>query len=123
MGHKGDIPAIYQMRGMPKEEEQKYRSWYVECCDKWISENIFDIISKEEIGKAELLGKFAMQLGANNEETMKVTKAFQQSEINIQEFETKLTELTNSALNTKMEQRFEEMFLKMQNKHNGANSA
>lgn len=118
MGHKGTISAIYQMRGMTKEEETQYRKMYVSACDKWVSEQIFEMISKEELDKAELLARFARQLGANETNITQVTKAFKNGKIDMQQFETKLTELTNNALNTKMEQHFEQMFLKMQNKHN-----
>lgn len=103
MGHKGDISAIYQMRGMPEEEEQKYRSWYVECCDKYINEQIFEIISREDRTKGSIILEMAKKLGASKEEIMDAFKDFETGKMTFNQFNDKMTDLIKQAQDKLME--------------------
>jgi hypothetical protein len=118
MGHKGKLSAIYQFKAISEEEERDYRKMYVEACDSWINEHIFGMATKETISRAEMLVKFATQLGVSESETTTLLEAFKNAKIDMKQFEAKLTELTNKALEQKMVSEFERLYLQMEAKHN-----
>ena len=123
MGHKGKISAIYQMRGLSQEKEDEYRKMYVEACDEWINTNIFDMRSKEEIDKGSIILEMAQSLGVSEEKAMALYRQLEAMKLDFKTYNEKMTELVKQAHDSQMERKFEEMFLKMQQKHNNANDA
>lgn len=80
MGHRSRMSAIYQMRGLTTEKEDKYRDMYVKACDEWISNDIFETCSSQ---------------------------AVKNEEIDLSRLETKLMELIERALDNRIMQKFE----------------
>jgi len=90
MGHKSRMSAIYQLRGLTTEKEAKYREMYVNACDKWINANIFETFNNQTSENAK---------------------------IELSELEAKLMEFVDRAVENRMMQRFEQLYLKMEAKH------
>jgi len=118
MGHKGKVSAIYQIKGLTEEDEKLYRDMHSAVCDKWINENIFGTHMKEDINKAEMLIRFAKQLGANGIDMAQILEAFKESKIDINQFEARLAKRAIRALDNRMMRKFEQLYLKMESKHN-----
>jgi hypothetical protein len=91
MGHRSRMSAIYQLRGLTTEKEAKYRDMYVKACDEWINTNIFEV--------------------CNNQ-------AFKSEKIDPSLLEAKLMELIERALDSRMLEQFERLYLRMEAKHN-----
>ncbi len=91
MGHRSRMSAIYQLRGLTTEKEAKYRDMYVKACDELINTNIFEV--------------------RNNQ-------AFKSEEIDLSLLEAKLIEPIERTLDSRMLERFERLYLRMEAKHN-----
>lgn len=117
MGHKGKVSAIYQIKGLTEEDEMLYRDMYVAVCDKWINENIFATYRKEDMNKAEMLIRFAKQLGVNTIDIAQILETFKDSKTDMNQFEARLAELTTRTLDNRMMQKFEQLYLIMEAKH------
>ena len=118
MGHKGKVSAIYQIKGLTEVDEMLYRDMYVAVCDKWINENIFATYRKEDMNKAEMLIRFAKQLGVNTIDIAQILETFKDSKTDMNQFEARLAELTMTTLDNRMMRKFEQLYLKMEAKHN-----
>jgi len=118
MGHKGRVSAIYQIKGLTEEDEKLYRDMYRAACDSWLDENIFATHRKEDTNKAEMLVRFAKQLGVNSTDAFQAFEGLQQWKVDVRQFEAKLAELADRALNSRMLEQFERLYLRMEAKHN-----
>ncbi|MCZ2809783.1 MAG: hypothetical protein O2V44_10555, partial [Candidatus Bathyarchaeota archaeon] len=110
--------AIYQIKGLTEEDEKLYRDMYRAACDSWLDENIFATHRKEDTNKAEMLVRFAKQLGVNSTDAFQAFEGLQQSKVDVRQFEAKLAELADRALNSRMLEQFERLYLRMEAKHN-----
>ena len=92
MGHKGKVSAIYQVKGLNEETEAKYRDMYVDACDNWINEYIFEQRADYERG-----------------------------EFTFKQFNEKLKIHAQQAFQQTLKSQFEQLYLEMQAKHNKQN--
>ena len=119
MGHKGKISAIYQVTGLTKEREKELREMYVNACDKWISRNIFETASQEEIDKAEMLIAFSQQIAQIDRDRLETLRhSFKKGTLTVEALQVELGKLTRQALDKTMENKFEQLFLRMNAKYN-----
>ena len=119
MGHRGKISAIYQIKALTKEDEEKYREMYVKSCDKWISQNIFETVSHEEIDKGEMLIAYSQQIVDIDRDRLEALRqAFRSDKLSITALQIELGRLTRQALDRTIEAKFEQLYLKMKAKHN-----
>ena len=119
MGHRGKISAIYQIKALTKEDEERYREMYVEACDKWISQNIFETVSREKIDKGEMLIAYSQQIADIDQDKLRPLKqAFVSGKLSTKTLQIELGKLTRQALDKTMEAKFEQLYLKMEAKHN-----
>ena len=93
------------------------RDMYTTACDKWISENIFEMISQQERDKGSIILEMAKNLGVDPEVAATLFKAFESMKITFKQFNEKMTELIKETQDKAMTSKFEQMFLKMQEKH------
>lgn len=119
MGHKGKISAVYQVTGLTKEKERELRDMYAKACDKWISENIFETVSQEESDKSEMLIAYSEQIvDIDKRKIEALRQTFQKGRLTLEALQNELGKLTRQTLDSKMEQKFEQLFLKMNAKYN-----
>lgn len=119
MRHNGKISSIYQITGLTKEREKELRDMYVNACDRWISRNIFETASQEEIDKAETLIIYSQQIAELSEDKVEALRqAFRKGTLTFEGLQVELGKLTRQALDSKMEQKLEQLFLKMNAKYN-----
>lgn len=118
MGHKGKISAIYQTTGLTEEREKELRDMYVDACDRWISRNIFETASQEEIDKSEMLIAYSQQIAElDNDHVEALRLAFRKGTLTFEALQAELGKLTRQALDNAMEANFEQLFLKMSAKY------
>lgn len=119
MGHKGKVSAIYQVTGLTVEREKELRDMYVNACDKWISQNIFEATSQEEIDRSEMLIAYSQQIAElDKAELEALRQAFKKGTLTVEVLQAELGKLTRQALDKTMEAKFEQLFLKMSCKYN-----
>ena len=119
MGHKGKVSTIYQTTGLTEEKESELRDMYVNACDKWISQNIFETASQEEIDKSEMLITFSRQVAEVNKDKLEALRqAFKKGTMTVEALQVELGKLTKQALDKAMEAKFEQLYLRMEAKHN-----
>lgn len=119
MGHKGKVSAIYQVTGLTQEREKELRDMYVNACGKWISQNIFETASQEEIDRSEMLIAYSQQIAELNEDKLEALRqAFRKGTLTVEVLQVELGKLTRQALDKTMEAKFEQLYLKMNNKYN-----
>ena len=119
MGHKGKISALYQVTGLTKERENELRDMYVNACDRWISRNIFETASQEEIDKAEMLIAYSQQIAEINKDKLEALRqAFKKGTLTVEALQAELGKFTRRALDKTMEAKFEQLFLRMNRKYN-----
>lgn len=119
MGHKGKVSAIYQTTGLTEEKEKELRDMYVTACDKWISQNIFETTSQEEVDRSEMLIAYSQQLAELDKCKLEALKqAFRKGTLTVEALQAELGKLTRQALDKTMEAKFEQLFLRMNHKYN-----
>jgi len=119
MGHKGKISAIYQVTGLTKERENELRDMYVNACDRWISRNIFETASQEEIERAEMLIAYSQQIAEIDKDKLEVLRqTVTRGTLTVEALQVELGKLTRQALDKTMENKFEQLFLRMNAKYN-----
>ena len=119
MGHKGSISAIYQFTGLTKERENELRDMYLNACDRWISRNIFETASQEEIERAEMLIAYSQQIAEIDRDRLKALRqTFKKGTLTVEALQVELGKLTRQALDKDMENKFEQLFLRMNAKYN-----
>lgn len=121
LGHKGKISAVYQFKQLTQEDRKDYTKQY-EPCDTWINENIFGIPSSQEVSQADAIARVAVGIGVDADIIAKLKDAFNTGKLEMQQFERKIIDATNTTLDQRMQTRFEEMYLKMEAKHNDNNN-
>ncbi len=116
MGHKGKISAIYQITGLTKEKEKELRDMYVKACDEWIDENIFEMRSKEEIDKAELIIRVTKSSGVELDEQKieALREMFNCGKLTFERFEAEIGKLTLQAFDRQVEARFDQLMSRWQ---------
>jgi integrase len=119
MGHKGRVSAIYQTTGLTNERESELRAMYVHACDRWISQHIFETVSQEQIDNGELLITYSQQIAELDTHELDMLRlAFKSGKVDMHELQRELGRLTRHALDQAMEAKFEQLFLKMNQKYN-----
>ena len=119
MGHKGKISAVYQTTGLTEEREKELRDMYVNACDNWISRNIFDTASQEEIDKAETLIAYSRQIAELDRDKLEALRqTLKKGTLTVEALQAELGKLTREALDRTMEAKFEQLFLRMNHKYN-----
>jgi len=119
MGHKGKVSAIYQVTGLTQEREKELRDMYVNACDKWISQNIFETTSQEEIDKSEMLITYSQQIAELDKDKLQALRqAFRKGTLAVEVLQVELGKMTRQALDKTIEAKFEQLYLKMEAKHN-----
>ncbi len=86
--------------------------------DKWINENIFEAGTEKQINQAEAVARFAKSIGVEENATSEVLKKFKLGKLTMTQYEQRIAEATEKTLDKKMETKFEQLYLKMQAKHN-----
>jgi hypothetical protein len=119
MGHKGKISGIYQTTGLTEERENELREMYVNACGRWISRNIFETASQEEIERAEMLIAYSEQIAElDKDKTEALKNAIRNGTLTVEALQAELGKLTREALDRTMEAKFEQLFLRMNAKYN-----
>ena len=118
MGHKAKISAIYQISGLTEEDEKTYRDMYVKECDSFINEQIFGTVAKEQKTVAQALGAQAVKLGVDPYKISELMKILEDGKMTFGQFNQKLIQMTKQALNTQMEQKFDQLLEKALAKRN-----
>lgn len=119
MGHKGEISAVYQKKGLSPEKEKEYLDKYMRTVNEWIDEKIFGKPSKQEIDKAEMLASFARNLGVPDEKINAIFDLLKTGQMTPEQFEQELNITVQKQLEKQMENKFEQMFVKLNKKYNG----
>jgi len=92
---------------------------YVNACDKWISQNIFETASQEEIDRSEMLIAYSQQIAElDKAELGALRQAFEKGTLTVEVLQAELGKLTRQALDKTMEAKFEQLYLRMEAKHN-----
>lgn len=118
MGHKGKISAIYQVTGLTEERENELREMYVNACDRWISRNIFETASREEIERAKMLIEHSQQIAEIDKDKLEALRqAFKKGTLTVEALQAELGKFTRRALDKTMEAKFEQLFLRMKRKY------
>jgi len=117
LGHKGKISSVYQFKQLTTEDRKAYTKQY-EVCDKWINENVFGVPTNKEVSQADAIARIAVGMGVNADIIAKLKEAFNTGKLEMPQFEKKIIDATNTTLNQRMKTQFEEMFIKMNKKHN-----
>lgn len=120
MGHKGKISAVYQIKGITQEAEDKYRGMYVQACDSWINEHIFEQRSESEKQQAQavIIGLKASGVNIDSEKIQAIQKLFDAGKLTFEQFTEKLQATARDAFKQQLTNEFETLYLKMQEKHN-----
>jgi len=119
MGHKGEISAVYQRKALTEEKEREYLSKYVSAVDEYINEQIFGAVTKKELDQAEMLAGFARNLGVPDDKIIKILELLKSGQLTAEQFEQRLNQIVQKHLEQQMENKFEELFVKLNRKYNG----
>jgi len=117
LGHKGKISAIYQFRQLTEEDKSVYLNDY-QTTDEWINKNIFEAGTEKQVDQAEAVARFAKSIGVEENVISEFLKEFKIGKLTMTQYEQRIAEVTERTLDQKMETKFEQLYLKMEAKHN-----
>lgn len=120
MGHKGKISAIYDHEHYLTAEEIKEYKAMVDTQKL----HVYGLSnSQEQIIDTRIQTIKALLKDLDTSQIDNLKRELTSCRITLDQFNERLTQLAQNAMNKQIETRFEELFLKMQQKHNGANNS
>lgn len=115
-GHKGSIAAIYDHSGHTLAE------WEIEDYKKQLHEKELFVYglskSQEDIIKAKVDMAKTIVPDVDESKIREIIRLLELGKMSFETFDKRLTEIIQNAMNKQIETRFEELFIKMNNKHN-----
>jgi len=114
MGHKGRISAIYDHEHYLDDREiEEYKMQYDQ------TKLLIYGATTEEMRQAELLAGFARNLGVSDDKIAQILNLLKTGQLTAKQFEQRLNQIVQKHLEQQIEDKFEELFVKLNRKYNG----